>query len=202
MSTGRFVLYYILIPVGIVLCAVNAVILFTNSRIAAFDLFIACMTVLQILFSVGIVLLDLAFPKKAVPLYIGLLIAFWGLLNAAVYLVPSFGIAEFWPLYVFFAGLLLAFAGFYKYKKLKFGFMILSLTFMGLGGLCLLFSFRIIRMSFWAAAARLGPVFLLLVAVFMTVFFLLQQKHKELIVNDDDTGTFDDEDIPLTKTDD
>ena len=105
------------------------------------------------------------------------------------------------PCFVLVAGLLLIAAGSYKYHKLKFGFVIPSFTLVGMGLWYLLFSFRIVRLPFKTVAATMGPVFMLLVAAFLVIFFLVQQKHKELVIKDDNTGTFDDEDVPLNKLD-
>ena len=189
MKKNFFILYYILLPVECILALLNAVILFMHSRIASFDLFITTMLILQILIAAIALVINLIFQKKAVPLYISLL-------------VFSFGIAEFWPCFVVLAGVLLIISGLYKYKKLKFGFVIPSFTLIGMGGWYLLFSFKIIKFSFLTIAAILGPVFMLAIAVFLILFFLAQQRHKELVIKDENTGTFEDEDVPLDRLDD
>ena len=38
-----------------------------------------------------------------------------------------------------------------------------------------------------------GPIFGSILVVLLVIFFLLQRKHKELIVMDEETGTFSDE---------
>ncbi|MBP3741661.1 MAG: hypothetical protein J6J00_01620 [Treponema sp.] len=201
MKKNFFILYYILLPVECILALLNAVILFMHSRIASFDLFITSMLILQILIAVIALVINLIFQKKAVPLYISLLVFCWAVMSAVVYL-SSFGIAEFWPCFVVLAGILLIISGLYKYKKLKFGFVIPSFTLIGMGGWYLLFSFKIIKFSFLTIAAILGPVFMLAIAVFLILFFLAQQRHKELVIKDENTGTFEDEDVPLDRLDD
>lgn len=199
MMNNRFVLYYIMIPLGICIALLNSVILFTHSRIQTFDLFISAMLAVQLLLSLVIIFLDLFGQKKAFPLYIGLLMLFWGLLSIIVYVNPDYGISQFWPLFVILSGILLIVSGCYKYKKLKFGFVIPSVTLIGMGLWYMLFSFKIIKLSFVTVAAVLGPVFMLVIAGSLILFFLAQQKHKQLIINDDDTGTFADEDVPLNR---
>jgi hypothetical protein len=157
------------------------------------------MVIAQLLISLVIIIMDLISQKKAVPLYIGLLLLFWGILDIIVYASPDYGISQFWPLFVILAGILLIVSGCYKYKKLKFGFVIPAVTLVGMGVWYMLFSFKIIKISFVTVAAILGPAFMLLVAVLLILLFLAQQKHKQLIINDDDTGTFDDEDVPLNR---
>ncbi len=199
MKNDRFILYYRMLPLGLFLTVLNSVILFTHSRIQSFDLFITSMVIAQLLISLVIIIMDLISQKKAVPLYIGLLLLFWGILDIIVYASPDYGISQFWPLFVILAGILLIVSGCYKYKKLKFGFVIPAVTLVGMGVWYMLFSFKIIKISFVTVAAILGPAFMLLVAVLLILLFLAQQKHKQLIINDDDTGTFDDEDVPLNR---
>ena len=195
-------LYYILMPLGIVFTLLNSVILFINSHIQTFDFFISAMLALQIFAGILMLIFNHIYHQKAIPLYIGLLSLCCGVLNILVYLSSAFGIVEFWPLFVILAGILLMVSGVYKYKKLKFGFVIPSFTLIGMGGWFLLFSFKIIKLSFLDTAAILGPIFMLMIAVLLVLLFLAQQKHKELIIKDDNLGTFDDEDVPLNKIDD
>lgn len=202
MKNKRFILYYIILPLVIILTLSNAVILFVNSNITALTFSKASLLCLQIILSLVAICSTAIFYKKAVPLYIGLLGSCWGLLDFIVYLLPDYGIAQFWPFFVILSGILLLISGLYKYKKMKFGYVIPSFTLIGMGGWYLLFSFRITKLSFLTTAAILGPAFMLLIAIVLVLFFLIQQKHKELIVKDDDIGTFDDEDIPLNKLDD
>ena len=200
-NSGRFLLYYIFIPLGTLLCFTNAVMLFMNSRRTSFDLPTALVLSCQFVMGLLIIIFSLRLVKKAVPLFIGLLLTFWFMLDVIVYAVPDYGVKEFWPCFVLLAGILLIISGRYKYKKLKFGFVIPAVTLIGMGLWYLLFSFRIIKRSFLTIAATLGPVFMLLVALFLVLLFLAQQRHKELVVHDEDTGVFADEDIPINKSD-
>jgi len=82
---------------------------------------------------------------------------------------------------------------------MKFGYAIPAVTLFCMGIWYSLFSFDIIKVSFVSIAGTVGPIFMILVALLLVGFFLLQQKHKELIVTDDDTGVFSDEDPVLPK---
>ena len=61
-----------------------------------------------------------------------------------------------------------------------------------------LFSFKIIKLSFRSIACTLGPLFMISIAVFLVVFFLMQQRHKELVFSDDETGVFSDEESSIS----
>ena len=52
---------------------------------------------------------------------------------------------------------------------------------------------HIIKMSFRTVVATLGPFFMGSVALFLILFFLLQQRHEELVVKDEEIGVFSDE---------
>lgn len=56
-----------------------------------------------------------------------------------------------------------------------------------------LFTFKIIKKPFMEIVSVFGPVFGAILIILLFVFFLLQTKHKELIVMDEETGTFSDE---------
>ena len=89
-------------------------------------------------------------------------------------------------------------AGLWKYKVLKFGYLIPSVTLFGMGVWYSFFSFQIIKKSFSSIACTLGPLFMISIAVFLVVFFLMQQRHKELVFSDDETGVFSDEESSIS----
>ena len=54
-----------------------------------------------------------------------------------------------------------------------------------------------IKLSFKSVALTLGPLFMLLVAILLIVFFFVQQKHRELVFSDEETGIFSDEESSI-----
>lgn len=133
------------------------------------------------------------FTKKFFHYFMGLLYLSWSLIYLVTYTLFDFMFKEMWPLLGMSAGLLWFVAGMWKYKVLKFGYLIPSVTLFGMGLWYSLFSFGLIKLSFKTVASTLGPLFMLLIAVFLIVFFFLQQKHKELVFSDEETGVFADE---------
>ena len=93
------------------------------------------------------------------------------------------------------AALALFISGLLKYGSLKFGYVIPSATLTIMGVWYTLFSTQIIKMSFKSVVANLGPLFLLSIALFLIFFFLMQQRHKELVFSDEEQGTFSDEEV-------
>ena len=137
--------------------------------------------------------------KKFFHFFMGLLYLSWSLIYLVTYTFFNFMFKEMWPLLGVSAGLLWFVAGYWKYRRLKFGYLIPSVTLFGMGLWYSLFSFGLIKLSFRTIASTLGPLFMLLIAVFLVIFFFLQQKHKELVVTDDETGVFADEEASFNQ---
>ena len=133
------------------------------------------------------------FTKKFFHFFMGMLYLCWSLIYLVTYTMFSFALKEMWPLLGISAGVLWFIAGRWKYKTLKFGYIIPSFTLFGMGCWYSLFSFGLIKLSFKTVASTLGPLFMLLVAVFLIIFYFVQQKHKEFVFSDEETGIFADE---------
>ena len=149
--------------------------------------------VLQAGIGLSVVIISRKITKKFFHLFVGLLYLFWSILSLFMELVFPYIIKEFWPLFGIITGLLWFIAGRMKYGRLKFGFVIPSVTLLGMGLWYSLFSFEIVKLSFKSVACTLGPVFMVSIAVFLVLFFLAQQRHKELVFSDEETGVFSDE---------
>lgn len=153
--------------------------------------------VLQAGIGLSVVIISRKITKKFFHLFVGLLYLFWSILSLFMELVFPYTIKEFWPLFGIITGLLWFIAGCMKYGRLKFGFVIPSVTLLGMGLWYSLFSFEIVKLSFKSVACTLGPVFMVSIAVFLVLFFLAQQRHKELVFSDEETGVFSDEESSI-----
>ena len=150
---------------------------------------------------IATLIIALKVTKKFFHFFMGLLYLCWSLIYLVTYTFFSFALHEMWPLLGVSAGILWFIAGKWKYNVLKFGYLIPSFTLFGMGCWYSLFSFGIIKLSFRTVASTLGPLFMLLIAVFLIIFFLLQQKHKELVFSDEETGIFADEEVSTVMED-
>ena len=184
---------YFLIAFGILFaigCTAIAIIHPVSKPVNIFNIFF-------IIINAGIglatVIIAKNITKKFFHLFMGLLYLSWSLIYLIAYTLFSFDFKELWPLLGISAGFLWFIAGRWKYKVVKFGYLIPSVTLFGMGCWYSLFSFGLIKLSFKTVASTLGPLFMLLIAVFLIVFFFLQQKHKELVFSDEETGVFADE---------
>lgn len=150
---------------------------------------------------ISTLIIALKVTKKFFHFFMGLLYLCWSLIYLVTYTFFSFALHEMWPLLGVSAGILWFIAGKWKYNGLKFGYLIPSFTLFGMGCWYSLFSFGIIKLSFKTVASTLGPLFMLFIAVFLILFFLLQQKHKELVFSDEETGIFADEEVSTVMED-
>ena len=93
---------------------------------------------------------------------------------------------QWWPMIGVTAGIFLWIAGIIKYKKLQPGYFIPAITLFLMGIWFMLFSFKIIKVSFQIVAIVGGPLFLMMSAIFIVAFFMLQKNNANLVAKDDE----------------
>jgi hypothetical protein len=184
---------YVLIVFGILLAIGCTTIVIISPVSKSVNILNLIFIIVQAAIGLATALIAKKVTKKFFHLFMGLLYLSWSLIYLITYTFFSFMFKEIWPLLGVSAGLLWFIAGKWKYKVLKFGYLIPSVTLFGMGLWYSLFSFGLIKLSFKTVASTLGPLFMLLIAIFLIVFFFLQQKHKELVFSDEETGIFADE---------
>ncbi|MCR5187320.1 MAG: hypothetical protein K6C97_00185 [Treponema sp.] len=195
----KSVLVNVLIFFGLLLFFAVAVIAYWTSDKAVLQLLSQLFLCLQFLFGLFVLVLAIKRTHKATHLFIGSLLAEWAVNYFLVDNVLSCGLKSFWPVFGVFAGILLFVSGFYKYKKIKFGYAIPAVTLVGMGIWYSFFSFGIIKTPFIVVVKRLGPVFVLVLVLLLIALFLVQKRNKKFVVADDETGTFSDEDEEIIK---
>lgn len=202
MSNSRINKFlYILIPCGIFLFVVCSTFYFLDNTSFPVNAVYFSTVVLQFISGVITSVCAIKYTKGAYQLYIGLLLCIWGFISVLVRSVETFSMIQWWPILILVAGIVLFICGYYKYGSIKFGFAIPSITFFGMGFWYSLFSFKVIKVPFYTVAGTLGPIFMICIAVMLVVVFLAQKKHKKLIVIDEETGAFSDEEVIIPKND-
>jgi len=195
----KSVLVNVLIVFGLLLFSAVAIFAYWTTDKTALDVLSYIFLSLQFLFGILVLILSINYTHVATHLFMGSILFVWALLYFLVDNVLTCGLKEFWPVFGFFAGILLFISGFYKYRKLKFGYLIPSITFIGMGVWYSFFSFGIIKTPFIEVVKRLGPAFALILCICLVILFLIQKRNKKFIVKDDETGTFSDEDEEIVK---
>ncbi|MBO4534032.1 MAG: hypothetical protein J5726_10125 [Treponema sp.] len=148
------------------------------------------------LFGIVVIVLSMKNSKKIHQIFIGFQMFFWGLLFffIGIQLFP-YTFYQYWPLIGAASGIFLCVAGLVKYKRVLFGYFIAALTLFLLGCWFALFSFRIIKIPFQTVAIVGGPLFLIMAGIFIIGFFLLQKKHANLMVKEDENEGIEADDV-------
>lgn len=202
MGNNRSSLFMrVLVFIGLFLFAGNSV-LFYFEHLSS-PLFILNITALALQSIIGVIIIIyvLRNTRKGYQIFVGMILAGWGILGLFVTTVLPHRHLYWWTLYLISASLFLLFSGLIKYRKLKFGYVIPSFTLLCMGIWFSLFSFGILKIPFKTVAFVLGPSFIVLVGVILIVFFFVQQRHKNLVIKDEDSGDFADEEIAFPKLD-
>ena len=192
----------LLIVVGLGVFGLNAFFLFSFSLGSRSEILYIASIIIQILVGICTNVIVLKVYKKASYLFIGLSLIFIAAMDFFVSFISAYSIRQWWPVYGLFLSIFLLLCGLYKYKKLKFGFTIPAVTIFGMCGWYALFSFKIIKIPFMTVVWHLGIAFLFVVAACLIFFFFLQQNHKELVISDEDSGSFEDETSSVLRVDD
>lgn len=148
------------------------------------------------LFGIVVVILSMKNSKKIHQIFIGFQMFFWGLLFFFIgkKLFP-YSFYQYWPLIGAASGVFLCVAGLVKYKRILFGYFIAAVTLFLLGCWFALFSFNIIKIPFQTVAIVGGPLFLIMTAIFIIGFFLLQKKHANLMIKEDENESIEADDV-------
>ena len=191
----------IMISLGIILFTVNSVFFYLGSPNVTIRVMLLVGLILQLLIGLLIICVKTSFAKKGYQYFIALLMLSWGVLNILFSYIIHVDVNVWWPLYLVVSSLILLFTGHLKYKSFKFGYVIPGFTLFVMGIWFSLFSFDIVKIPFRVIVLVLGPIFILLVGVFFVLFFLAQQRHKNLVFSDENLGDFDDEELTFPKLD-
>ena len=159
------------------------------------NLLLNTFSILAAVFGLCVTIIGIGFTKKIHQIFMGLELLFWGTgiwLRLCNFIPYAF--VEVWPVIGVSAGIFLFIAGIIRYKKLLFRYFIPAITLFLLGIWFMLFSLKIIKISFRDVAIVGGPLFFIMSGIFIIGFFLLQRKYTNLVVSDENTE-IDAEDI-------
>lgn len=134
--------------------------------------------------------------KSAYQLFIGGFLAFAGLMSLLLMKnIVSGNLKQWWPIYAVAGGVILFGAGFYKYRKLDFGYVIPAIVLEIVGLWLLLFSFKVVTIPFKTFIICFGPLLLVMLCVLLFVVFLVQKKYGKITASDSDIKQFEDDEL-------
>ena len=184
---------YFMIALGIRILAACFMFAVVNPVSKSIDILHIFLLFFQAIIGIGIIILGKIITHKFFHMAIGLIFFMSSIVSIMMALVLPFTIKELWPVYGVIAGLALFISGFLKYKSVKFGYLIPSVTLFCMGIWYLLFSLQIMPLSFSMVVYTLGPAFLIMIAFLLVVYFFVQQKHSDFVLKDEEIGAFSDE---------
>ena len=125
--------------------------------------------------------------RWAVFFFLGLLVFFLGLCMTFVFSnVLPFGPEHLWPISVLLCGLCLILTCVFKHRKVRGVYFFPALLIEILGGVFLLFSLNIIKISFSAFMAKWGPLVLILAGGALIGVFFWQRNFNDFFPYDKD----------------
>lgn len=197
---NRYKFLDVLLGFGCVLFAVVTitVFMFPGQR---FDDAVDTILLFQIIMGNAVMAFSFGKTNRFYQFYTGVILFLWGLFTFIFNKWLPLTIYQWWPVYVELSALALLGSGFYKYKKMKLGFVFPSVALIGLGVWYSLFSFKIIEMSFAQASIIFGPILLISITVVMFLVLKMQKKNKKFIIEDED-DVFAEDEIPFKEFDD
>lgn len=158
------------------------------------NLLIELLPFVQILLGVFGLVFTLRYTRKSYQIFIELTLISWGLLTFFVIKeILPYTMLQCWPMAGVFSGLWLLVSGIYHYRKIRFGYFIPAVTLFLMGMIFMLFSFKIVKISFQTASLIVGPLLMLAIATFIIFLYFAQKKNKKLILEDDGHDSFDDD---------
>ncbi|MDR0410668.1 MAG: hypothetical protein LBH75_01675 [Treponema sp.] len=119
----------------------------------------------------------ISFNKRAIYLFFASFFIMTGpfLFLSALNIFP-FSIKEIWPLAAVFSGLALVPVGWRKYGRLHPVFVVPAVTFIVLGGILLVFSFRVVSFNFRQFVLDRWPLFFVLAGIVLVLLALSNKR--------------------------
>lgn len=187
----------VLLSITLVFFIIGAVILCNEPSVQPTSFFFMFCLYVQVLSGAFAIFWSLSKTKKAFHLFCGMVFFSYALMTLLIRYCLPYSFNVWWPVYGVLTGIELFISGLYKYKKIKFGYLFPACCFIIIDLWYMLFTSKLITVSFSKVIKYTVPSFFGIVAVTLILFFIIQQKHKNLAIKDDEQGTFSDEEIQL-----
>lgn len=149
--------------------------------------FTSLMPTVQVLLGSFAVFVALKVTKKAYQVFSSVLFLLLGIFQfLLVNEIISYSLKQLWPVIGFLASFSLFFSCYWRYKEIKIVYIVPTLILFLMSCWHLLFSLKIIKMSFSCVVTTIGPFFIIVTILAVFLFYFLQKRHKELVVKDEE----------------
>lgn len=177
MNKKGYILLNLLLALSIILFLVVFIVTIFNSEKEHAKI-LDFLPVFLMIVGLSVVLLTPS-TKSSYQLFIGLGFIFIG--GFSFLLMRSIierTLLQLWPVIGIGNGVILFIAGFYKYRKISFGFVIPSIAMIVLSAWFLLFSLKIVSISFKEFVIVFGPLLLVMLCVLLFVVYIFKRNTK------------------------
>lgn len=197
MKNHGIKLLNILLSITLIFFVIALVILLNEPSVQPTSvLYMVCLYA-QLIVGAFAIYWSLSKTKKAYHLFCGMLFFSISVLTLLIRWCLPYNLNVWWPVFGILSGVELIITGAYKYRKLKFGYLFPACCLIVVDLWYMLFTFQIIKVPFTKVTKVTVPSFFGVVAMFFILMFILQQRHKNLVIKDDEQGIFSDEEIQL-----
>lgn len=177
MNKKGYILLNLLIALSIILFLVVFIVTIFNSEKEHAKI-LDFLPVFLMIVGLSVVLLTPS-TKSSYQLFIGLGFIFIGGFSFLLMRgIIERTLLQLWPVIGIGNGVILFIAGFYKYRKISFGFVIPSIAMIVLSAWFLLFSLKIVSISFKEFVIVFGPLLLVMLCVLLFVVYIFKRNTK------------------------
>ena len=177
MNKKGYILLNLLLALSIILFLVVFIVTIFNSEKEHAKI-LDFLPVFLMIVGLSVVLLTPS-TKSSYQLFIGLGFIFIGGFSFLLMRgIIERTLLQLWPVIGIGNGVILFIAGFYKYRKISFGFVIPSIAMIVLSAWFLLFSLKIVSMSFKEFVIVFGPLLLVMLCVLLFVVYIFKRNSK------------------------
>lgn len=177
MNKKGYILLNLLLALSIILFLVVFIVTIFNSEKEHAKI-LDFLPVFLMIVGLSVVLLTPS-TKSSYQLFIGLGFIFIGGFSFLLMRgIIERTLLQLWPVIGIGNGVILFIAGFYKYRKISFGFVIPSIAMIVLSAWFLLFSLKIVSISFKEFVIVFGPLLLVMLCVLLFVVYIFKRNTK------------------------
>ena len=190
MKGGYIKVLNFLAMLGFFLIATGFLVIFYDSDFALSLPILIGFLVFQIILGFVMQLLAARKTKSIYHIFSGALVFVCGLISLLLQFFADLKFSQVWPLYGFFCGLILLECSWFRHRKVRAEYGIPAFVVIVMSIYYSLFSLKIIKVSLSFISFFVAPVLIVGLTLLLVVFYFLQKKHKELVLDDENSDEF------------
>ena len=190
MKDGYIKVLNFLAMLGFLFISIGFLLLYFDSNFAVSVLAMNIYLLFQTVLGFVIQLMAIRHTKSTYHIFTGALVFICGLISLLLQFFEDLHFSQVWPLYAFFCGMILMECSYFRHKKIRAEYGVPSFILMIMSVYYLLFSLKIIKVSLSFVSFFVAPVLIIGITVMLMIFYFLQKKHKELVLDDENSDEF------------